>query len=126
MTCEYDLQGMIKESQVDSFNMPLYISATPDEIKSLVERNGCFTIERLELSTPSSWLESPVDIPAWMMHVRAAMEGNFIEHFGSNEVVDQVFTRLTKKLLDHSEVLPYWCNLKVQLFVVLKRIKKTI
>ncbi|PON68105.1 SAM dependent carboxyl methyltransferase [Trema orientale] len=114
-------EGMIKESQVDSFNLPLYNSATPEEIKGLVERNGCFSIERLELSTPSSWLENPIDIAAWMMHVRAAMEGSFIKHFGSSEVVDQVFTRLTKKHLDHSQMLQTWCNQKVQLFVVLKR-----
>ncbi|XP_062114640.1 loganic acid O-methyltransferase-like [Humulus lupulus] len=117
-------EGMIKESQVDSFNLPLYNSASPEEIKGLVERNGCFSIERLELSKPSSWLKHPVDIPAWMKHVRAAMEGNFIQHFGSKVVVDQLFTRLTKTHLDHSQMLQYWCNQKVQLFVVLKRINK--
>lgn len=90
----------------------------------IVERNGCFSIERLELSKPSLWLKgAAVDIPAWMMHARAAMEGNFIKHFGSNEVVDEVFKRLTKKHLDHSELLPQWCNQDVQLFVVLKRKK---
>uniref|UniRef100_A0A803Q3K3 Uncharacterized protein n=1 Tax=Cannabis sativa TaxID=3483 RepID=A0A803Q3K3_CANSA len=51
-------EGMIEESEVDSFNMPLYNSASPEDIKDLVERNGCFTIERLELSKPSSWLDN--------------------------------------------------------------------
>lgn len=123
---EYHKQGIIRESQVDSFNLPLYNSATPEEIKDLVERNGCFTIERLELSKPSSWLEGAIDIPVWMMHARAAMEGNFVRHFGSMEVVDQVFTRLTKKHLDHCDMLQHWCNQKVQFLVVLKRIKKII
>ncbi|XP_010093319.2 farnesoic acid carboxyl-O-methyltransferase [Morus notabilis] len=117
-------EGLIKESQVDSFNLPLYQSASPEEIVDIVERNGCFSIERLELSKPSSWLKgAAVDVPAWMMHARAAMEGNFIKHFGSNEVVDEVFKRLTKKHLDHSELLPQWCNQDVQLFIVLKRKK---
>ncbi|XP_030506757.2 loganic acid O-methyltransferase [Cannabis sativa] len=125
-------EGMIEESEVDSFNMPLYNSASPEDMKDLVERNGCFTIERLELSKPSSWLDNKemeqVEemIQVWMKHVRAVMEGNFIQHFNNNKallLVDQLFTRLTKMHLDHSHLLQLWCNQKVQLFVVLKRIQ---
>ena len=110
---------------MDSFNLPLYQSASPEDIANLVEKNGRFSIERIELSKPSSWLKSAINIPAWMMHARAAMEGNFIKHFGGHEIVDEVFKRLTKKHTDHSEKLTEWCNQKVQMFVVLKR-KKAI
>ncbi|GMP59398.1 hypothetical protein CsSME_00022687 [Camellia sinensis var. sinensis] len=39
--------GMINEDEVDSFNLPLY-TTSPKEMTNLVERNGCFSIERME------------------------------------------------------------------------------
>ena len=116
-------QGWIEESQVDSFNLPIYLSASPEEMRNLVEKNGCFSIERLELAKPSSWLKDSVDVQDWITHVRAAMEGIFIKHFRSVEAVDEMFKRLTKKHLDHSQLLPEWCDKEIQLFVVLKRKK---
>ncbi|GMY18187.1 loganic acid O-methyltransferase-like [Fagus crenata] len=112
-------EGLISEDQVDSFNLPYY-AASPDEMTGLVEKNGYFSIERMELTNPATWLEGPIDIRAWIMHVRAAMEGMFTKHF-ARETMDEIFERLIKKLSNYSELLQSRAKEKVQLFVVLKR-----
>ncbi|KAF5442835.1 hypothetical protein F2P56_035453 [Juglans regia] len=115
------IEGLINEDEVDSFNIPFY-AASPEEMTGLVERNGYFSIERMELTNPATWLGSgPIDIRAWMMHVRAAMEGIFTEHFSRPEIIDQMFQQMTEKLSDCSEDLKSRSQEKVQLFVVLKR-----
>ena len=113
------LQGLIAEDRVDSFNLPFY-AASPDEMAELVEQNGYFSIERMELTNPVPSLEGPIDIRAWIMHLRAATEGVFIKHFG-REAIDEIFKRLIKKLSNYSELLNSRTNVKVQLFAVLKR-----
>ncbi|KAB1212144.1 Jasmonate O-methyltransferase [Morella rubra] len=55
------LDMAIEEDQVDSFNLPFY-AASHEMMAGLVERNGDFSIERLELMNPSELLEGPVDI----------------------------------------------------------------
>ena len=90
------MQGLISEDQVDSFNLPYY-AASPEEVAGLVEKNGYFSIERMELTNPATVLEGPIDIRAWIMHVRAAMEGMFTKHF-ARETMDEIFERLIKKL----------------------------
>ena len=80
---------------MDSFNLPFY-AASPDEMAELVEQNGYFSIERMELTNPVPSLEGPIDIRAWI-------------------------ERLIKKLSNYSELLNSRTNVKVQLFAVLKR-----
>ncbi|KAG2701609.1 hypothetical protein I3760_06G053300 [Carya illinoinensis] len=73
-----ETEGLINEDEVDSFNIPFYV-VSPEEMTGLVEQNGYFSIERMKLTNPATWLgSSPIDIQAWMTHVRAAMEGIFI------------------------------------------------
>lgn len=105
---------------MDSFNLPFY-AASPEEMEGLIEGNGYFSIERMELTNPATWLKGPVDIRTWIMHVRAAMEGMFMKHFG-REIMDEMFERLISNLADHSVQLESRCGQKGQLFVVLKRI----
>jgi hypothetical protein len=106
---------------VDSFNLPFY-SASPEEMAGLIEGNGYFSIERMELTNPpATWLKGPVDIRTWIMHVTAAMEGIFMEHFG-REIMDEMFERLIAKLSHFSAYLESRSQEKVQLFLVLKRI----
>ncbi|KAF3958060.1 hypothetical protein CMV_016989 [Castanea mollissima] len=44
-------EGLISEAQVDTFNLPVYF-ASPKEMTQLVERNECFSIERMEITLP--------------------------------------------------------------------------
>lgn len=113
------IQGLLTENEVDRFNLPLY-SPSPEEMSELVARNGCFTVEVMELTNPSSWMEGPINVSEWMNHVRAAMEGMLLPSFDP-PIIDQLFTRLTHKLSVSAEELESCYRDKIQLFAVLKR-----
>lgn len=92
-------------------------------MRQLVEENGHFSIERMELTAPTTWLQGPIDIRDWINHVRAAMEGIFTQHFGNDlNIIDQMFERVIPKLEHHHEEINSSLHEKVQLFLVLKRI----
>lgn len=112
-------KGVVSEAQVDSFNLPFY-AASPEEMAEIVERNGFFNVERMELNDPAAWLKRRINIPEWVVHVRAAMEESFRQHFGG-EVLDEFFDRLTKKLSKFSDELELKYREKTLLLVVLKR-----
>ncbi|KAK4568665.1 hypothetical protein RGQ29_004174 [Quercus rubra] len=66
-------EGLISEAQMDTCNLPVYF-ALPKEMTQLVERNGCFSIERMEKTLP--WARVDVlYVQACVMHLRAGMEG---------------------------------------------------
>ena len=114
-------QGKISEAQVDSFNLPMYVPSL-EEMTELVQKNGCFDIEKMELTSPGVLHESMTDTSsmgkAIVMHVRAGMERMLIQHFGS-EIIDELFNRYAQKFEEFPHhVLP---SKKVQLFVVLIR-----
>ncbi|TKY69217.1 S-adenosylmethionine-dependent methyltransferase [Spatholobus suberectus] len=105
--------GLFDESQVDSFNFPYY-APSPVEMTKLIEMNGRFSIERMELTNPAPWLKSIDEvIPEWIIHVRAAMEAIFTRQFGY-EVAHEMFQRLTKQLSDKCELLETKYRDKIQ------------
>ncbi|EOY01377.1 S-adenosyl-L-methionine-dependent methyltransferases superfamily protein, putative [Theobroma cacao] len=112
-------EGFISEDQVDSFNLPIY-TPSPEEMTTLVARNGHFSIESLELTNPASLVDGAVDINAWVIHVRAAMEGMLTKHF-TGDSIDEMFERLTQKLLKFSEQVESGYKERTQLLVVLIR-----
>ncbi|CAK9142327.1 unnamed protein product [Ilex paraguariensis] len=112
------MMGIIDEAQVDSFNLPIY-AASPKEMSRLVERNGNFTIEKIELTDPRSKIDAPINVQALIMHLRAAMEGMFSQHFG-RDVVDELFERTSQKCVEISDRLQSTYMKGTQLFIVLK------
>ena len=114
------LQGLISEAQVDSFNLPLYF-ASPKEITQLVGRNGCFVIEKMEITCSRSRVDGPISAPALTMHLRAGLEGVISKHFGV-EIIDELFDRFRKKHDEFSSFLESKYEEATQLFIALKRI----
>uniref|UniRef100_A0A5B7AEZ5 S-adenosylmethionine-dependent methyltransferase n=1 Tax=Davidia involucrata TaxID=16924 RepID=A0A5B7AEZ5_DAVIN len=115
-------EGLINEAQVDSFNLPVY-AATPKEMALQVERNGCFSIERMKLTNPRSKIDGPFDAQKLIMHLRAGMEGIFTKHFG-HEIVAEMFERTLQRSAELShqlESLESSYMKGTQLFLVLKR-----
>ncbi|KAA8529783.1 hypothetical protein F0562_034117 [Nyssa sinensis] len=112
-------EGLINEAQVDSFNLPVY-TPSPKEMALLVERNGCFSVERMELTDPRSNIEGPIDVGKLIMHLRAGMEGVFSKHFG-HEIVAEMFERSLQKSAELSSLLESSYTKGTQLFLVLKR-----
>ncbi|XP_028087532.1 probable S-adenosylmethionine-dependent methyltransferase At5g38780 [Camellia sinensis] len=111
--------GMINEDEVDSFNLPLY-ATSPKEMAKLVERNGCFNIERMEVSNTRPQNDGPPIVPAILTHYRVGLEGIFTKHFGS-KIVDELFERTLNKSAEISSMLESSCVEGAQLFLVLKR-----
>lgn len=113
---------MITEEQVDTFNIPIY-SASPEEVTVLVEKNGCFTVESMKLMDPTAWLKRPMnveDVRQWMVCIKATMGSLFINHFGDH-LLDDIFDRLTAKLVGLTEKLESSYREKSMLFFALKR-----
>ncbi|KAJ8574218.1 hypothetical protein K7X08_026023 [Anisodus acutangulus] len=112
-------EGKLDESLVDSFNLPMYFFSAEDMTK-VVERNDCFSIERIELTYPKSRLVDEADAKTLMINLRASLEGLFINHFGS-KIAEETCARTILK----SEEISAWMKANYekacQLFVALKR-----
>ncbi|XP_062150160.1 loganic acid O-methyltransferase-like [Alnus glutinosa] len=113
-------EGLISEAQVDSFNLPTY-APSPKEMTELVERNGFFSIERMEMTNPPSSIDGPVNGQAWTMHLRAGLEGIINKHFGA-EIIDDLFHRFHKKIEEFFALLESSSKERTQIFVALKRL----
>ncbi|XP_004253343.1 loganic acid O-methyltransferase-like [Solanum lycopersicum] len=112
-------EGKLDESLVDSFNLPMYFPS-PQDMTKVVEKNGCFSIEKMELRYTKSKILDEVDAKTLMLTVRACLEGVLINYFGSkiaNEACDRTILK--------SEDISAWMKVNYEkpstLFVVLKR-----
>lgn len=86
-------EGIIEESLVDSFNLPMYFPSAQHMAK-VVEKNGCFSIERMELINPHP---NDIDAKSFICNLRAGLEGIFTKHFGS-KIADEMFERTLGKI----------------------------
>ncbi|XP_043702991.1 loganic acid O-methyltransferase-like [Telopea speciosissima] len=121
-SCLMDMAQMelVSEEKVDSFNYPIYI-ASPKELEGLVKKNGCFSIERIEMVSRLTEEEEPPDVEVFTMHLRDGMQGPIKEHFGS-EILEELFDRFSQKIAESSSHLIEESYKKPnQLFVILKR-----
>ncbi|PON86878.1 SAM dependent carboxyl methyltransferase [Trema orientale] len=113
-------EGWISEAQVDSFNLPVYV-VSPKEMRELVDGNGCFSIQMMELIKPmSSVHDGQITARAITMHLRAAMEGIITKHFGG-DIIDELFNRFYMKIEELSDQLQPRSKEGTQLFLVLER-----
>ena len=118
------MQGIVSEEKVDMFNLPVY-HMSDQELEAAVERNGCFSIERMESLPPiSTTLQSLVSTrhkaQAISFHVRAAMEDLIKAHFGE-EILDQLFDSYSKKLEQEYSLIESAGTSALNLCAVLKR-----
>ncbi|KDP38128.1 hypothetical protein JCGZ_04771 [Jatropha curcas] len=95
-----ELVGLVREVQVDSFNLPIYIPSAK-EMTELVKRNSCFLIEGIELFKAFSANDVMTNGKTLTKHWRAALEGIISKHFGSG-IVDELFDRFLKKMQEFS------------------------
>ncbi|XP_037497214.1 loganic acid O-methyltransferase [Jatropha curcas] len=94
-------QRLVSEVQLDSFNLPMYIPY-PEEILEVVERNKCFSVEKIELFKPVyDIVDVRTSMQAWAMHLRAGLTGMLKKYFG-NETIDELFDQFFKKSQEFS------------------------
>lgn len=121
--------GVISQGQVDSFNLPIY-GVAPKEMEALVEKNGRFSIEKMELTNPAaSTVKSTEDSlntlvagNAIARHLRAGMEGILSNHFGV-DIMDELFDRFSQKTVEFSERFNACHKQGTQLFITLVKRK---
>lgn len=111
---------MISEAKVDSFNFPKYYP-TQHELKTLIERNGYFSIDRTEPLAQSTTHARDLNFQIFISHTRAAWEGVIKMHFGS-DIIDGLFDRFMKKVLKFSPLISRHSSKQIaEIFVLLKR-----
>ncbi|KAL6012539.1 hypothetical protein ACLOJK_003028 [Asimina triloba] len=109
----YDMvsEGIVEEAKADSFNLPYYPPST-EEVKSVIEREGSFGINRLE-TFEVSWdpsideengssfafdgYESSLKVSRF---VRSVLEPLLVSHFGET-IMDGLFEKHREKVADH-------------------------
>lgn len=100
-------EGLVEEEKMDSFNIPQY-TPSPAEVKCEVEKEGSFTINRLEASEvnwnayhgefcPSDAHEDGGFNVAKLM--RAVAEPLLVSYFGDG-IIEEVFSRYQKIVAD--------------------------
>ena len=93
---------MVSQEKVDLFNLPMYYMS-PKEVEEATERNGCFSIEKMEiLPHPRTGQSLTAQQKAQVIsfHIRAITEGLIKVHFGDEIRLDQLFDSYSKKLED--------------------------
>lgn len=111
---------MINEAEVDSFNLPLY-TATPQEMRELVERNGSFSMVRLEMMKSKVMMDALLtNIHLGTMILRSTTEDMITKHFGCG-VMDEVCHQFSAKASEIAKKLNPDEYQGYRLLVILKR-----
>ncbi|KAK7814519.1 putative caffeine synthase 3 [Quercus suber] len=104
------LEGMIKESKLDNFNLPYY-AATMEEVKKVIEAEGSFTLQKLEtfkvdwdtyIKKANKGLDKQAREAILASDIRAVGEPILANHFGEASMED-LFRRFKEVVLDHME-----------------------
>ncbi|KAI4356254.1 hypothetical protein L6164_000288 [Bauhinia variegata] len=110
------VEGIIKEEQLDSFNIPDY-APLPSEVKLEVEKEGSFSINHLETSEvywnayDNNCNPHDCELDSSETHtcdagynlakcMRSVIEPMLVIHFG-NAIMEDVFRRFQKTISDH-------------------------
>ncbi|GMI80270.1 hypothetical protein like AT5G66430 [Hibiscus trionum] len=96
-------QGVVKEADVDSFNLPMY-SPCKEEVAEIVEREGSFEINELQVfvvdTVPLSREKQlrDEDVAKTIANtVRAATEPILCDHFGDS-IIEELFIRFAENV----------------------------
>lgn len=108
------IQGLIKDEDVDSFDLPLY---TPyrEELRDVVEEEGSFTISRLETfevnwdpfyrEEDENCIFDKSKSGQNVAHcIRSVTEPMLRSHFGEGLMMDSVFERYARLVGEHLAV----------------------
>ncbi|OMP06216.1 SAM dependent carboxyl methyltransferase [Corchorus olitorius] len=107
------LQGLVEESDVDSFNMPYY-TPCQEEILEIVEKEGSFDIDKLEIFQVDWDPEDDFSDTNFVFNkyksgqnvakcIRAVTESLLASHFGKN-IIEDLFSRYAENVADHLSV----------------------
>ena len=110
------MQGLVDEEKLHAFNVPVF-KASPTEIQNIVEEEGSFKINLLDVSdmklteykistSDNNGASNTEDVNegrdlglAVAMGARATLESLVVDHFGQ-EIANDAFLMLEKALID--------------------------
>ncbi|XP_017972237.1 PREDICTED: probable S-adenosylmethionine-dependent methyltransferase At5g38100 [Theobroma cacao] len=94
-SCLVDManEGIINKAKIDLFNLPMYCPS-PEELRQLIQKNGSFSIARLESNTGAGRKQL-----CGAGECRSGLENIIVGHFGS-DIVEELFERYTKKIAE--------------------------
>ncbi|OMP08301.1 hypothetical protein COLO4_06600 [Corchorus olitorius] len=106
-------EGLVEESEVDSFNMPFY-NPCEEEVKEIVEKEGSFDLDKLEIFQANWDFEDDFSNKNFVFDkhksgqnvadcVRAVAEPILASHFGKT-IMDDLFKRYANNVADHLSV----------------------
>ncbi|XVF59809.1 hypothetical protein PTKIN_Ptkin07bG0305700 [Pterospermum kingtungense] len=102
------MQGLVEEDRLDTYNTPYY-EPYPEEVEAEVEKEGSFTLERLELvSLPWDCVNGGIDYDRaetakeMAKAIRAVNESMIGSHFGA-DIMDPLFHRFTEIMAADTE-----------------------
>ncbi|XP_054808696.1 loganic acid O-methyltransferase-like [Prosopis cineraria] len=109
--------GLISEEKVDTFNVPTYFPRLED-LKKILESNEDFSLEKMVTLDQTSFVIP--NIEAFVSTGRAVWEVLIEKHFGDG-IVDELFDRYAKKIMEFPEIIDYHRVKQHQVFILLKR-----
>ncbi|XP_022041819.1 loganic acid O-methyltransferase [Helianthus annuus] len=89
-------EGKINEETVDHLNLPIYY-ASPQELEEIVNKNGYFTIDRMEGLPHIAEPETKHAATRLALGIRVGVEAIFKGHL-EEETIDELFDSYSKKL----------------------------
>ncbi|XP_006291387.2 farnesoic acid carboxyl-O-methyltransferase [Capsella rubella] len=110
-------QGLIDQEKLDAFKLPIY-AAQEDDLKQIIEANGCFTIEAFEKITHGKG-EYPLDTNYLTLAFKASLGGSIAAQFGQ-DAMEKTYELVSEKT---EEMLPQLAKAKpgIQYLIVLRR-----
>ncbi|WRX15345.1 SAM dependent carboxyl methyltransferase - like 10 [Theobroma cacao] len=103
-------EGLIEEEKLESFDLPYY-AATTEEVKEVIEAEGSFTLQRLEvfnmdwdayIKQADSNLDKTARAAIIAKDIRAVGEPILASHFGE-DIMDDLFHRFKEDVLEYME-----------------------
>ncbi|KAJ0941104.1 putative methyltransferase [Helianthus annuus] len=95
-------EGLVLESDINSFNLPFYFPHG-DELRRIIEEDGSFSLDDMDIFEVD-WDQHDIECnnrgKKTTKSIRAVTETLFTSHFG-NSIIDMLFKKFEKKLADY-------------------------
>ncbi|CAN8293360.1 unnamed protein product [Cochlearia groenlandica] len=120
-SCLMDMarEGIIKEEEIDSFNLPIYYT-TPKELQDIIRSNGEFRLVKMETLEGANAHGTMPELESRVLYLRAVLEGVICTHF-DHQILDDLFYRYSLKLANSSFILHPQTHKSIMIFTFLTR-----
>lgn len=106
---KYNLQGLISSEKRDNFNIPVY-AASLEDFKEVVEGDGSFVINKLEVFRGGSPLvvsraDDAAEIGRALANSCRSVSGVLVDAHIGDQLSDELFSRVASRAMTHAKDL---------------------